>query len=258
VSGRLQELRAFTRRWYLQLVRERLNLILIFVQPAFWLVFFGGAVRMVINDQIIGTPDYVAFMLPGVIAFTVLGTAINGAVPLLWDKETGYLNKLMSMPVARGSLLVSRLGFQAAVAVAQVAVVLLVANVMGVRVATGVAGWLVLLGIAALLAVALTAIFLMLAFQGPGHTTFFSITGFISLPLVFMSNAFAPLDAMPYWMAQVARFNPLTHAIEVARAIITSGWRTGLVRSAAGLIAFTAISTAATYFRFRIYTKTAR
>ncbi|WP_428961468.1 ABC transporter permease [Micromonospora fluostatini] len=251
---RLQELAALTRRWYLQLVRDRLNLGLTLLQPAFWLVFFGGAVRRMVDDRITGTPDYVSFLLPGVVAFTAIGTSISGAVPLLWDKETGYLDKLMSMPIARASLLGSRLAFQAAVTVAQVAVILLVAAAMGVRVRTGVVGVLVVLAVTAVLAVALSAVFLALAFHGPGHTTFFAVTGFVTLPLLFTSNAFVPVEAMPTWMALVARANPLTYAIEAMRLLVTSGWGVPVVAHLVGLVGFTALCVLLTYHRFRTYT----
>ncbi|NBE99326.1 hypothetical protein FE391_40670 [Nonomuraea sp. KC401] len=39
-----------------------------------------------------------------------------------------------------------------------------------------------------------------LACSVPSHGTFFAVTGFATLPLLFMSNAFVPLSAMPAWM----------------------------------------------------------
>lgn len=39
-----------------------------------------------------------------------------------------------------------------------------------------------------------------------------------------MSSALAPLEAMPAWLAAVARLNPLTHAIEAVRTLVIVGW----------------------------------
>ena len=219
-----QEVLALTRRWYIMLIRERLNLVFSIAQPALWLLFFGSGVDRAIDERVIGTDDYVAFMLPGIIAFTVVGNGVSGAMPLLWDKEQGYLDKLMSMPIARSSVIVSRFVFQFGLGWAQTVLVVIVALAMGVDIATGVAGVAVILLAAGLLTMALTAIFVGLAYYVPGHGTFFAITGFVTLPLFFMSNAFVPVDAMPAWMEPVARANPLTYSIEAMRVMVIDGW----------------------------------
>jgi ABC-2 type transport system permease protein len=224
-GGYAQEVMALARRWWIELLRERLNLAFSVAQPAIWLVFFGSAVGRAVDEEVIGTSDYIAFMLPGIIAFTVVGNGVTGAMPMLWDKETGYLDKLMRMPIARSSLIVSRFVYQLAVCSVQAVLVLIVALVMGVDLKAGVGGVIVILASAGLLTLALTAVFLAVAYYVPGHGTFFAITGFVSLPLLFMSNAFVPLDAMPAWMEIVARLNPLTYAIEAMRVLVIEGWR---------------------------------
>jgi ABC-2 type transport system permease protein len=230
-----QEVLALTRRWYIMLIRERLNLVFSIAQPAIWLVFFGTAVGRSVDKQVIGTDDYIGFMLPGIIAFTVVGNGVSGAMPLLWDKEQGYLDKLMSMPIARSSVIVSRFVFQVGLGSAQTLLVLIVALAMGVDFATGPGGVLVILLAAALLTMALTSVFIALAYYVPGHGTFFAITGFVTLPLLFLSNAFVPLDAMPRWMEVVARANPLTYAIEAMRILVIEGWEAQIAVSLAVL-----------------------
>jgi ABC-2 type transport system permease protein len=224
----LQEIMALTRRWYIELTRERLNLLFSVLQPAIWLIFFGAGVGRAVDEDVVGTDDYIAFMLPGIIAFTVVGNGVAGAMPLMWDKEQGYLDKLMSMPIARSSIIVSRFVFMAALGSVQSLLVIIVALVMGVDIATGVAGVVVMLAAAALLGLAVTAVYCGLAYWVPGHGTFFAITGFITLPLLFMSNAFVPLDAMPGWMEAVARANPLTYAIEAMRILVLDSWEAQL------------------------------
>jgi ABC-2 type transport system permease protein len=167
-------------------------------------------------------------MLAGIVTFTIVGNGVSGAMPLLWDKETGYLDRLMSMPIARSSVIVSRFVFQVAQQSAQILLVVLVALVLGVRIAAGPLGLLVILVAAALLTMSVTAAFSALAYAVPQHGTFFAIAGFVTLPLLFMSNAFVPLDAMPGWMEAVARLNPLTYAIEAMRTLVVDGWDAGV------------------------------
>ncbi|MEX2235933.1 MAG: ABC transporter permease [Dehalococcoidia bacterium] len=227
----LQEVAALSRRWYLLLIRERLNLVFSIVQPAIWLVFFGSAVGRAIDEEVIGTSDYIGFMLAGIISFTIVGNGVSGAMPLLWDKETGYLDRLMSMPIARSSVIVSRFVFQVGLNSAQTLLVIVVALVMGVEIQSGVLGVIVILVAAGLLTMALTSLFIALAYYVPGHGTFFAITGFVTLPLLFMSNAFVPLSEMPGWMEIVARGNPMTYAIDAMRTLIIEGWEADVLIS---------------------------
>lgn len=250
----VQEVAALTRRWYLQLVRDRLNLIFSLTQPAFWLIFFGGAMGRAVDTDVIGTTNYVGFMLAGIIAFTVVTNAMTGAMPLLWDKETGYLDKLLSMPMARSSLIVSRFLFQFGVGTAQVLLVFLVAVVTAVDISAGPLGALTILVVAGLLSMSFSAVFTALAFRVPTHGTFFAITGFVTLPLVFMSNAFVPISAMPPWMAAFARINPLTYAVDAVRILILDGWATGVAGAMAILALFAALCLGLATFEFRRHT----
>jgi ABC-2 type transport system permease protein len=246
----LQEITALTRRWYIELTRERLNLLFSVLQPAIWLIFFGAGVGRTVDEDVIGTSDYIAFMLPGIIAFTVVGNGVAGAMPLMWDKEQGYLDKMMSMPIARSSIIVSRFVFMAALGSVQSLLVIVVALVMGVDIAAGVLGVVGMLAAAALLGLAVTAIYCGLAYWVPGHGTFFAITGFITLPLLFMSNAFVPLDAMPDWMAAVALANPLTYAITAMRTLVLDGWETDLLLSFGVLLAVSLVCLAIGTYQF--------
>jgi ABC-2 type transport system permease protein len=219
-----QEVLALANRWWIELKRDPLNLAFSLVQPAIWLLFFGVGVGRTIDKATIGTDDYIGFMIPGVISFTVMGSGVSAAMPMMWDKEGGYLDKLMSMPISRSSLIVSRFIYQVALMTSQVALVLVVGYAMGVRIEAGPAAVAVILLAAGLLTMAVTASFLALAYCVPGHGTFFAITGFVTLPLLFMSNSFVPLHAMPPWMEAVARLNPLTYAITAMRTVMIDGW----------------------------------
>jgi ABC-2 type transport system permease protein len=224
-----QEVLALARRWWIELRRDRLNLVFNLVQPAVWMVFFGIGVGRTVNKSVIGTNDYIGFMLPGIIAFTIVGNGVASAMPLMWDKETGYLDKLMSMPIARSSIIVSRFVFQVILSSVQVLIMIGVAVALQVDVATGAPGVVAILFVGGLLTLAFTAIFAALAYRVANHGTFFAVTGFISLPLLFMSNAFVPLAAMPRWMAIIARLNPLTYAITAMRTLVLNGWEGTLI-----------------------------
>lgn len=251
----VEEVLALARRWFIMLRREPLNLVFSIAQPAIWLAFFGSGVGRAIDAQVVGTSDYLGFVLPGIVAFTVIGNGVASAMPLLFDKEDGYLEKLMTMPIARSSVIVSRFVYQTVLMSGQVVIVFAVASAMGVRIAAGPAGLVVLLVAVALLTLAVTAAFLALAYAVPGHGTYFAITGFATLPLLFVSNAFVPFDAMPGWMALLARVNPLSSAIETIRILVLEGWRADVVHTLGLLAAWAAALLACGTYQFRKHTR---
>jgi ABC-2 type transport system permease protein len=234
----VQEVLAQSRRWFIHIQRERLNLFFSIAQPALWLIFFGGMFQRAIDPAVIDAPDYTTFMLSGIIVFTVVGNAVSGAMPLMWDKENGFLAKMLTAPISRSSIVVSRFVFMMCLSTIQAVCIVLVGLALGVEFAAGVAGVFVILLLTGLVGMSLTAAFLALAFITRNHGDFFAITGFITLPLFFMSSAFAPLSAMPDWMQVVARLNPLTYGINAMRHLVIDGWTDSLPGDLLILFAF--------------------
>jgi ABC-2 type transport system permease protein len=249
-----QEVLALANRWFIIIRRDRLNLIFTITQPAIWLIFFGSGVERTVDDDVVGTSNYIGFALPGVIALTIVTNAVAGAMPMLWDKESGYLDKLLAKPIGRSSLIVSRFLFQFALGIVEVVLVVAAGVALGEWIAAGVTGVLVILAVAGLLSMATTAVFMALAYRVPTHGTFFAVTGFVTLPLVFMSNAFVPVDAMPVWMEVVARVNPLTYAIEAMRILAIEGWDADVGVSVGVLALFAGACLAAGTYEFRRHT----
>jgi ABC-2 type transport system permease protein len=225
----LQEIGALTMRWVRRLSREKFSLLFTLVQPMlFWLIFFGNLFRRAADVQVVQAPDYISFLAAGVVVMTVLNNGLAGGVDLLFDKENGFLERLMATPVHRTSVIVSRFLFVMTITCVQVLVILGVAALFGVRPATGLPGVAVILVVGMLFGIGLIAISMAIAFSVRSHGDFFSVLGFLSLPMIFLSSALVPLAAMPAWMGWLARFNPMTWAIDAIRPLILSGWAEAL------------------------------
>ncbi len=225
----LQEIRALTMRWVRRLSREKFSMLFTLVQPMlFWLIFFGNLFQRTADVQVTQAPNYISFLAAGVVVMTVLNNGLAGGVDLLFDKENGFLERLMSTPINRTSVVLSRFLFVTTITCLQVLVILGVAWFFGVEAVTGLPGIAVILLISMLFGVGLTAISMALAFSVKSHGDFFSVLGFLSLPMIFLSSALVPLQAMPAWMSVLAKFNPMTWAIDAVRPLILSGWAEAL------------------------------
>lgn len=225
----VQEVGALTTRWVKRLSREKFSLLFTLAQPmVFWLIFFGNLFQRAANTEVVQAPSYIAFLAAGVVVMTILNNGLAGGTDLLFDKENGFLERLMSTPISRTSVVISRFLFVMTITSMQVLVILGVAYLFGVQPVTGVGGVAVIILIGLLFGVGLTAISMALAFSVKSHGDFFSMLGFLSLPMIFLSTALVPLSAMPGWMAFLAQLNPMTWAIDAVRPLILTGWAAAL------------------------------
>lgn len=231
-------------RWMHHLKREPFNIMFTLVQPVLWMLFFSSLMQNARfpGERLANTP-YRDFMTAGVLAFTVYGNAMAGGIPMLFDRENGFLTRLLAAPISRASILVGRFLYVELLAMAQTLVILGLAVLMGVRVQTGFLGVCGILVYGGLLGLGLTSLSLALAFILKRHGSFFMILGTVGLPLLFCSTALAPLDAMPPWMRVVALCNPMSYCVNAMRELVLGGgtvW--SFLLNAVGLLAFDVIA----------------
>ena len=128
-------------RWVRRLSREKFSMLFTLVQPMlFWLIFFGNLFQRAADMQVTQAPNYISFLTAGVVVMTVLNNGLAGGVDLLFDKENGFLERLMSTPIHRSSVILSRFIFVMTITSMQVLVILGVAVLFGVQPATGILG----------------------------------------------------------------------------------------------------------------------
>ena len=194
-----QEIRALTMRWVRRLSREKFSMLFTLVQPMlFWLIFFGNLFQRAADMQVTQASSYISFLTAGVVVMTVLNNGLAGGVDLLFDKENGFLERLMSTPIHRSSVILSRFIFVMTITSMQVLAILGVAWLFGVQPVTGLLGVAAILFIGMMFGVGLTAISMAMAFSVKSHGDFFSVLGFLSLPMIFLIHDRDPFS--PHWL----------------------------------------------------------
>ncbi len=218
----LQDTWALTWRWLIHLRRDVMSLTIGLIQPLTFLLF-GVAFRETLSargaDATVASGDYPTFVAIGVVVFTMLVNAFMGGIPIVFDRETGFMDKILASPVSRTAIVASRFVYVIFFSLIQAFVVLAAAwLLLGARFVSPLGTIAAVVGYGGLLSAAISAGSLACAFVFPHHSTFFAITGFFMTPVLILSTAFVPLWRMPAWMAYVAWANPLTHAIEPIRS----------------------------------------
>ncbi|MDX2213173.1 MAG: ABC transporter permease [Oculatellaceae cyanobacterium bins.114] len=221
----IQETVALTRRLFIQLQRRPSTLIAGLVQPIMWLVLFGALFQNVPQGLFGESANYGQFLGAGVIVFTAFGGALNAGLPVMFDREFGFLNRLLVAPlVSRFSIVLASAIFISTLSMIQTAAIVAASAFLGAGLPDPV-GLALVVAIVLLLVLGVTAISLGLAFALPGHIELIAVIFVTNLPLLFASTALAPLSFMPSWLQWVASLNPLSYAIEPIRYLyLHSDW----------------------------------
>ncbi len=219
ISHFIQETLALTKRLFIQLIRRPSTLIAGLVQPLMWLVLFGALFQNA-PDGFMGTSgQYQNFLGAGVIVFTAFGGALNAGLPVMFDREFGFLNRLLMAPlVSRSSIVVASAIFIMSLSLLQTLVIMGTIATLGAGL-PNVLGILVIIAIVMVLVLAVTSLSLALAFSLKGHVELIAVILVTNLPLLFASTALAPISFMPAWLQWIALLNPLSYAIEPIRYI---------------------------------------
>ncbi len=184
----LLENRAMWMRWYARFRRDLFSLVATLLQPVLWLVLFGSSLQNMVRGTVPGG-DYLAFMTAAAFVMTVFNGGLNGGLELMYDRESGFFDRLLATPMRRLSLVTGRFSFVLAITVAQGLLIIAAAYLMGVRYATGLWGIALTLLVGALFGASITTVSIILAFVLRNHGQFFSLIAIVSLPLLFLSSA---------------------------------------------------------------------
>jgi ABC-2 type transport system permease protein len=221
----VQETLALTRRLFIQLQRRPTTLIAGIVQPLMWLLLFGALFKNVPQGMFGVSQSYGQFLSAGVIVFTAFSGALNAGLPVMFDREFGFLNRLLVAPLAsRFSIVLASAIFITTLSLIQTAAIIGLSALLGAGLPS-VLGLGIVVLIVLLLVLGVTALSLGLTFALPGHIELLAVIFVTNLPLLFASTALVPLAFMPTWLQIVASLNPLSFAIEPIRYVyLHSDW----------------------------------
>ena len=221
----IQETIALTQRLFIQLQRRPSSLVAGVIQPFMWLILFGALFSKAPANLFGNDLSYAKFLAPGLIVFAAFSGALNAGLPVMFDREFGFLNRLLVAPLSsRYSIVAASTVYIIAISFIQTAVIVLASAILGAGL-PGLAGIGAIALIVFLIVLGVTALSLGLAFALPGHIELLAVIFVTNLPLLFASTALAPLNFMAGWLQVIASLNPLTYAIEPIRYIYShSDW----------------------------------
>lgn len=174
-----------------------------------------------------GQGNYIYFLVPGVIAMTVLFSSVFFGIEIIWDRQFGFLKETMVAPVSRFNIMLGRTLGGATVSSIQGLIVFTISLLVGFR----PANWLMVLPmflIMFLISLLFTSLGTAIASKMEDMHGFQLIMNFLIMPLFFLSGALFPLNNLPKTISVITRFNPLSYGVDALRGVLINGAHFGL------------------------------
>jgi ABC-2 type transport system permease protein len=205
--------------------RSRSRIIGALGQPLLFLFALGYGFGPVFERA--GAGDYVRFLVPGIIAMTILFTSMFNGIEIIWDRQFGFLKETLVAPVSRFHIMIGRTLGGATVGVFQGLIVLLVSLLAGFRV-DSLMGVPAAVGFMFLIAILFTALGTAVASVLEDMQGFQLIMNFLIQPLFFLSGALFPLEGLPRFMDYITAVNPLSYGVDAMRGTLINTSHFGL------------------------------
>jgi len=194
-------------------------------QPLLFLVALGLGFGPIYQKA--GGGNYIEFLTPGIIAMSILFTAVFSGIEIIWDRQFGFLKETLVAPVSRFNIMLGRTLGGATVATLQGLIVFALSFLVGFRPTS----WallpfaIIFMFLISLLFCALgTAIASLLTdMQG-----FQLIVNFLIMPVFFLSGALFPLAGLPKIIEVIASIDPLSYGVDGIRGALIGAAHFGI------------------------------
>ncbi|KAF0284190.1 ABC transporter permease [Spiribacter roseus] len=251
-------------REVLRMLRDSGQIVGAFSRPVLWVMIFGIGLtpyfRTGLRETTFMVPfTYIQFILPAVVVLNLMYPAIQSAVSLIWDREFGFSREVFASPTPRGAIFFGKLVGGATIAMAQglLVMILLPAANVPVSYTSLFAALLPMVAVA----LAFTAIGLLLASRMSSFQGFGVFANTLILPAFFLGSSIFPLDpslsmeqalqSFPAWLVFLVHANPVTYAIDELRWAMLSYRQFDPVTARVVLSAFVLIPIALAYHALR-------
>lgn len=207
--------------------RSRSRLVGSLGQPLLFLIALGFGFGPIYERAAGGS--YIQFLAPGIMAMSVLFTAMFSGIEIIWDRQFGFLKETLVAPVSRMEIMVGRTLGGATVAIFQGTMVLLISLLVGFRIGDLLCLPLFFLFML-LIALLFTALGTAIASKMEDMHGFQLIMNFLVMPVFFLSGALFPLENLPRALTIVAMLDPLSYGVDGLRGALGAGYQFGFAQ----------------------------
>jgi ABC-2 type transport system permease protein len=206
----------FLRYWGIFL-RNPAWVVIGVLQPVLYLVLFAPLLKSIASVQ--GFPPGGAYnvFVPGLLIQLGMFGAAGVGFSLIAELRAGVVERFRVTPVSRLALLLGRAFRDILMLLMQATILIVLSLPFGLNIHfTGV---LVVLALVGLLGLLMASISYACALWLKSEDSFAPLIFTATLPLLLLSGVLLPLTLAPGWLRAIAAANPLSYAVDAARAV---------------------------------------
>lgn len=213
-------IRVWQRNWDVYIKTWRINFLPPILEPIFYLLAFGAGLGYLVGQLNFGGRliSYAAFIAPGVLAINIMQNAFfettyASYVRMYYQKT---FDALMATPLTVEEVILGEMVWGASRSLMATTLMMIILTFFGLLSYPWSLGILLvsLLGGIAFGAVGMCFTALTPNIEAFNLPVFLFIT-----PMFLFSGTFFPLDQLPFWAKMLAWVFPLTHVVELTRAL---------------------------------------
>jgi ABC-2 type transport system permease protein len=198
------------------LARQPIWIVVMIVQPMFWLLLYSQLFRRITELPGFGTTSYVDYLTPGVAVMTAFFSGSWAGMGMIEDLDRGVIERFLTTPARRSAVVFGRILESSLVASLQAVLILVTGLFLGAT-NGGAVGWLLILAASFLVAAGFSGISHGIALLTRQEASMIAIAQFIGLPLLFFSSLLIARELIPAWMRGLSLLNPVEWAVRAAR-----------------------------------------
>jgi ABC-2 type transport system permease protein len=187
------------------------------IQPLLYLILFAPLLKSIAAMR--GFPPGGAYnvFVPGLLIQLGLFSASSVGFGLIHELRIGVIERMRVTPVSRVALLLGRAFRDVFTLLVQALVIILLSLPFGLSI--HVTGMVVVLGLLALIGMLFTSLSYAVALWLKSEDSYAPLVFTVTLPLLLLSGVLLPLSLAPDWLRAVAAADPLSYAVDAARAV---------------------------------------
>jgi len=225
----LTDVRVLTGRTLARIATTPEQLLNVTIQPLVFVLLFS----YVFNGAIIlpGHGSYREYLIAGVFAVNMGGTAQGAAIGLAVDLSNGIIDRFRSLPMSRATVLAGRTLADVTLTLVAATVTVIAGLIVGWRIHTGPADVLLAVGLALLFAYASAWAGACVGLIARGAESAQAVGLTVIMPLALTSNAFISTARLTPWLRDAANWNPISALAAATRQLLGNPDPAAAIRS---------------------------
>jgi ABC-2 type transport system permease protein len=209
------------RRSVILTLRQPVWVMMGVFQPILYLLLFGPLLEGA-TTATGATGSAFNWFVPGLLIMTGFFAAAFAGFGLVAELRYGVVERMRVTPMSRFAMLAGRALRDVTILIAQSILLIVVAIPLGLELVPG--GAALTLVIVSLVGLSFALLSYTLALVFKSEDALAPVVQFLALPLLLLSGIFLPMTLAPDWLQTLSSINPLTHAVDAARALFNGMW----------------------------------